>query len=545
MNERNTVNSFAADVVVLGSGSAALVAALSAHEHGAREVIVVEKSGMVGGTSAMSGGMMWIPLNHLAVEAGVRDSFDDVVTYLDHLAPGQLEDDPLSGFLEGGPEMIRFLADKTPVRLRPFLDFPDYQPDAPGAMTHGGRSLDNDVFAFEDLGSHATRVNPPKTGIPKRTSRVEDRHGGVTPEMIEDRIRRDCRGQGQALIGSLFKGILDRGIPVHYETRARHLVVEDGRVVGVDAEHESGPVRYLARKGVVIATGGFEWNEDLVRSFLRGPMTGPISVPECEGDGLLMAMEVGASLGNMAHAWWMTSSLESKAGQHRDTRANYLACQSERTAPGSIMVNRQGKRFVNEAVNYNALGFALHNFDPVTYEYPNLPYWLIFNETFMSKYRMFTSPAGTPAPAWAITAKTLDELARLAGIDADGLVTTVERFNGFVRKGHDDDFCRGDTTYDNFAGDKDLPAPFGTLGLLEGGPYYAIKMEAGVNGTCGGPRANANAQVLGLSGAPIPGLYVCSNTMSAVTAGVYGGAGGTLGPGSTFGYLAGKHAARS
>ncbi len=545
MNEHNTVNSFAADVVVLGSGSAALVAALSAHEHGAREVIVVEKSGMVGGTSAMSGGMMWIPLNHLAMEAGVRDSFDDVVTYLDHLAPGQLEDDPLSGFLEGGPEMIRFLADKTPVRLRPFLDFPDYQPDAPGAMTHGGRSLDNDVFAFEDLGSHATRVNPPKTGIPKRTSRVEDRHGGVTPEMIEDRIRRDCRGQGQALIGSLFKGILDRGIPVHYETRARHLVVEDGRVVGVDAEHESGPVRYLARKGVVIATGGFEWNEDLVRSFLRGPMTGPISVPECEGDGLLMAMEVGASLGNMAHAWWMTSSLESKAGQHRDTRANYLACQSERTAPGSIMVNRQGKRFVNEAVNYNALGFALHNFDPVTYEYPNLPYWLIFNEMFMSKYRMFTSPAGTPAPAWAITAETLDELARLAGIDADGLVTTVERFNGFVRKGHDDDFCRGDTTYDNFAGDKDLPAPFGTLGLLEGGPYYAIKMEAGVNGTCGGPRANANAQVLGLNGAPIPGLYVCSNTMSAVTAGVYGGAGGTLGPGSTFGYLAGKHAARS
>ncbi|NDH46303.1 MAG: FAD-binding protein [Acidimicrobiia bacterium] len=545
MNDRNTVNSFAADVVVLGSGSAALVAALSAHEHGAREVIVVEKSGMVGGTSAMSGGMMWIPLNHLAMEAGVRDSFDDVVTYLDHLAPGQLEDDPLSGFLEGGPEMIRFLADKTPVRLRPFLDFPDYQPDAPGAMTHGGRSLDNDVFAFEELGSHATRVNPPKTGIPKRTSRVEDRHGGVTPEMIEDRIRRDCRGQGQALIGSLFKGILDRGIPVHYETRARHLVAEDGRVVGVDAEHESGPVRYIARKGVIIATGGFEWNEDLVRSFLRGPMTGPISVPECEGDGLLMAMEVGASLGNMAHAWWMTSSLESKAGQHRDTRANYLACQSERTAPGSIMVNRQGKRFVNEAVNYNALGFALHNFDPVTYEYPNLPYWLIFNESFMSKYRVFTSPAGTPAPAWAITAETLDELARLAGIDADGLVTTVERFNGFVRKGHDDDFCRGDTTYDNFAGDKDLPAPFGTLGLLEGGPYYAIKMEAGVNGTCGGPRANANAQVLGLNGASIPGLYVCSNTMSAVTAGVYGGAGGTLGPGSTFGYLAGKHAARS
>lgn len=531
------------DVVVLGSGSAALIAALAAHEYGATDVVVVEKSGMVGGTSAMSGGMMWIPLNHLAAEAGVRDSFDDVVTYLDHLAPGMLEDEPLSGFLDGGPEMIRFLVDKTPVRLRPFLDFPDYQSEAPGAMKHGGRSLDNDVFSFETLGSHATRVNPPKTGIPKRTSRIEDRHGGVTPEMLEDRVRRDCRGQGQALIGALYKGIIDRNIPVHFESRARHLIVDAGRVTGVVVEREGGVVRYGARRGVIIATGGFEWSSSLVRAFLRGPMTGPISVPECEGDGLLMAMEVGASLGNMAHAWWMTSSLESKAGQHRDTRANYLACQSERTAPGSIMVNRFGRRFVNEAVNYNALGFALHNFDPVTHDYPNLPYWLVFNETFMSKYRMFTSPAGTPAPSWATKGETLDELAHASGIDPEGLKATVERFNAMVRNGHDDDYGRGDTTYDNFAGDKELPAPMSTLGVLEGGPYFAIKMEAGVNGTCGGPRANANGQVLGLDNQPIHGLYVCSNTMAAVTAGVYGGAGGTLGPGGTFGFLAGRHAA--
>ena len=544
MNHNSEKWDIDADVIVLGSGAAALVAALTAHEYGAKEVLIIEKSGMVGGTSAMSGGMMWIPLNHLAAEAGVQDSFDDVVTYLDHLAPGQLEDDPLSGFLEGGPEMIKFLDEKTPVNVKPFLDFPDYQPDAPGAMTFGGRSLDNEVFAFEDLGTHATRVNPPKTGIPKRTSRIEDRHGGVTPEMLEDRIRRDCRGQGQALIGSLYKGILDRNIPVHFETRAQHLCQSNGRVIGVIADREGTTLRYHARLGVIIATGGFEWNAGLVRSFLRGPMTGPISVPECEGDGLLMAMEVGASLGNMAHAWWMTSSLESKAGQHRDTRPNYLACQSERTAPGSIMVNRYGKRFVNEAVNYNALGFTLHNFDPVTYEYPNLPYWLIFNQTFMNKYRMFTSPAGTPAPEWALRADSLEELADLAGIDATGLVETVARFNEFVRNGHDDDFGRGDTTYDNFAGDKELPAPFGSLGLLEGGPYFAIKMEAGVNGTCGGPRANAHAQVIGLDNKPIPGLYVCSNAMSAVTAGVYGGAGGTLGPGSTFGFLAGRHAAQ-
>ncbi len=181
-----------ADVVVLGSGGAALVAALSAHDHGAGQVVILEKSGMVGGTTAMSGGMLWFPLNHHAKEAGVEDSMDEVVAYLDALAPGQLDADALSGFLESGPEMIRYLADKTPVRLHPFSDFPDYQPNAIGAKRDGGRSLDNEVFPFEELGSWATRVNPPKTGVPKLLSRIEDRHGGVSDEELAERQRRDC-----------------------------------------------------------------------------------------------------------------------------------------------------------------------------------------------------------------------------------------------------------------------------------------------------------------------------------------------------------------
>ncbi len=531
------------DVVVLGSGAAALVAALAAADHGARRVLIVEKSGMVGGTSAMSGGMLWVPLNHHAFEAGVVDSREDVVAYLDALAPDQLDADALTGFLDSGPEMIRFLADKTPVNFKPFLDFPDYQPDTIGAMADGGRSLDNVVFPFEDLGSWATRVNPPKTGIPKLLSRIEDRHGGVTDAELEDRRKRDCRGQGQALVGSLLRGVLDRKIPVLFETRAQHLVMEGGIVTGVVATQEQGEIRIRARKGVVIATGGFEWNKHLVQTFLRGPMTAPVSVPECEGDGLLMAMEVGASLGNMANAWWMTSTKESSAVSW-DTRANYLLCQSERTCPGSIMVNRAGRRFVNEAVNYNALGFALHNFDPVTYEFSNLPYWLIFNEQFIAKYRMFTSRPGQPAPSWAKRADTLEALGSLIGVDGTALADTVARFNADVRMGHDNEFGRGDTTYDNFAGDPTLPAPFATLGVIEDGPYYAIEMESGVNGTCGGPRVNQHAQVLDWNDRPIPGLYVGSNTMAAVTAGVYGGAGGTLGPGMTFGFIGGRHAAQ-
>lgn len=542
MDEQTDSWDVEADVVVLGSGGAALIAALAAHHHGAGEVVVLEKSGMLGGTTAMSGGMLWIPLNHHQAEHGIDDSEEDVVAYLDAMAPGLLDPDAVSGFLEGGPEMVRFIADHTPLRLRLFTAFPDYQPNVIGAMSGGGRSLDPEAFPFEVLGGAASRVNPPKSGPPKLTSRMEDYYDEVPPEALDERRRRDFRGQGQALIGGLYRAILDRSIPVHFETRARQLCADGRRVVGVIAEQDRRTVRYRARKGVVICTGGFEWNEQLVKAFLRGPMTGPISVPECEGDGLLMAMEVGASLGNMSNAWWMTSTKESSA-VHRDARASYLPSQVERTYPGSIMVNRAGRRFVNEALNYNALGFVLHNFDADAYEFPNLPYWLIFDSRFIRNYRLFTSRPGEPPPSWASSAGSLEALGEQIGVDGPALAATVDRFNALVRQGHDDDFGRGDATFDNFWGDRSFAAPMCTLGAIDEPPYYAIEMEAGVNGTCGGPRANEHAQVLDWNGDPIDGLYVGSNTMAAVTAGAYGGAGGTIGPGMTFGYLAGRHAA--
>lgn len=543
MDENPTSWDIEVDVVVLGTGGAGLTAALAAHDYGAGEVVVLEKSGMVGGTTAMSGGMLWIPLNSHQEEAGIEDSWDEVVTYLDALAPGQLEPDTLSAFLESGPEMIRFFDEQTPVRLRLFTGFPDYQPQVPGAMVHGGRSFDPDVFPFEELGSWATRVNPPKVGRPKLTSRFEDRQAPLGPEVLSERERRDCRGEGQALIGSLLRGILDRRIPVHFETRARHLCREGDRVVGVVAESHKGELRIGARKGVIIATGGFEWNEQLVKSFLRGPMTGPVSVPENEGDGVLMAMEIGAALGNMSNAWWMPSVKESSA-QGRGTHPNYLLCTSERARPGSIMVNRSGRRFVNEAVNYNALGFELHNFDSDSYTYPNLPFWLVVDSRYMSKYRFFTSYPGQPVPPFVKTADTLEQLRAALGIDGATLADTVERFNAMVRTGHDDDFGRGDNSHDNFWGDQSFEPPFCTLGVIDQPPFYAVEVEAGALGTCGGPKTDADARVLDLQGKPIDGLYACSNAMAGVTAGAYGGAGGTLGPGMTFGFIAGRHAAQ-
>jgi succinate dehydrogenase/fumarate reductase flavoprotein subunit len=476
-------------------------------------------------------------------EAGIEDSYDDVVTYLAATAEdGHLDPETLGAFLDEGPEMVRWFAERTPVQFRSFYGYPDYQPEFEGAKEHGGRTLDNDVFPFEELGSWATVVNPPKTGWPRRTSMIEDYHGpALTPEELADRDARDCRGQGQALIGSLLKGVLDRGIPVHLESRARQLITDGRHVIGVVTEEEGATLRIRARKGVVIATGGFEWNEKLVHAFMRGPLTGPVSVPECEGDGLLMAMEVGASLGNMGKAWWLQSSQEMAA--HGRGKANYLIGNTERTRPRSILVNRAGRRFVDEAANYNAVGPVLHNWDANTHDYPNLPFWIIVDQPYVDRNRFFNvGNQGTP-PDWAVSAITFEELGTKAGFDGGALAETVERFNTMVRNGHDDDFQRGDNTYDRMWGDKEFEGVARTLGVIDTPPYYAVRMEAGALGTCGGPRANANAQVIDWDDKPIDGLYVCSNAMSSPTAGVYGGGGGTLGPGMTFGYIAGKHAA--
>jgi 3-oxosteroid 1-dehydrogenase len=533
-----------ADVVVLGSGGAAMTAAISAHDFGAKDVVILEKTGMVGGTTAMSGGMLWIPGNHHQLEAGIEDSDEDIVAYLDALAPEALDPDTLGAFMEKGPELIRYLADKTPVRFHSYDDFPDYQPYMPGAKPDGGRSLDNDAFSFERLGKWASRVNPTKMAYPLRGSLKEAIDGALDEAALAEREAGDYRGLGQALVGALFLAVLDREIPVEFEKRARKLIKDGDRVIGVIAEDANGKDFYVrARRGVVIATGGFEWNQELVKTFIRGPLTGPVSVPENEGDGLIMAIEAGAKLGSMQDAYWQQSVLEMKP-QHRNAKPNYLLGSDERARPGAILVNRRGKRFVNEAANYNAMGKAIVAFDAGRHEYANLPYWLIIDQRYKDKYPTFTSmPGSETLPSYLMRADTLEELAEQAGIDAAGLVATVARFNEMVRNGHDDDFNRGDNSYDNFYmwGDPAFEAPYRTLGVIDQGPYYAVKMESGALGTCGGPKTNGDAQVVDWHGNPIPGLYAAGNAMAAVLAGAYGGAGGTLGPGMTFGYIAGRH----
>ncbi len=530
------------DVAVLGSGATALTAAILANDGGA-EAALLERAETVGGTTALSGGVLWLPNNHHMAEAGIPDSREDALAYLHSLSLGVMDAELVATFVESGPAMLRYLEENTPLSMHVFEGYPDYHPENPGGKPEGGRSLDNALFPFDELGPWADRVNRQPDAVFLPATMLEmDTIGldGIAPETLAARRARDMRGTGQALAGSLLKGCLDREIPLYTETRARELLLDGSdAVVGVRAERGGAEFLVKARKAVVIATGGFEWNRGLINAFLRGPMTAPTSTPENEGDGLLMAMGAGAALGNMSEAWWIPAIHVPGDEMRRRPFARLIL--TERTWPRSIIVNRAGKRFMNEAANYNAVGHAFHTFDPNSFEFSNLPAWLIVDSAYESPIARHR--VGPQAPDWIRRAPTLAALAAGIGVDAAGLEATVARFNAGVARGEDAEFQRGMSAYDSYNGDRRKAPPFTTLGPIDTPPFYAAEIESGALGTKGGPRTNARAQVLRATGGVIAGLYAVGNAMAGATGMVYGGAGGTLGPGMTFGYLAGINAA--
>ncbi|QUT04139.1 FAD-binding protein [Sphingobium phenoxybenzoativorans] len=535
------------DVIVLGTGAAGLTAAITAHEGGAR-VGVFEKAETVGGTSAWSGGQIWIPNNPHELAEGKEDSREKALTYLMSLSHGMIDPAMAEAYIDTGPEMIHFLEARTPVEFYAIPDFPDYHPEFPGGMPEGGRTLECPTYPYGELGAWKDRVGtspyyPDFTFTIGETTLGKPVPTPAPPEVKEQRRRNDERGMGLALIGRLLKGCLDRGIEPHTESRALELVIEDGAVAGVRFEGPDGP--FTVRAGqVILATGGFEWNKDMIRAFTRGPLTHPVSIKTNTGDGLKMAMRAGAMLGNMREAWWMPVI-------EVPTEINPMGRQLltyERTMPGTLMVNRHGKRFTNEASNYNAFGAAFHEQDVSRFEYGNLPCWLIFNQDFYAKWPFV---GGLPdsfggdarPPQWIPSADTLEGLAERVGIDPAQLGKTVKTFNAYAEAGEDPDFRRGESANDLWWGD---PAHRGskraTLGPLGDGPYYAVEVKSGCLGTKGGPQTDTRARVLDVDGAAIPGLFAAGNVMASPMGMTYGGAGGTLGPGMVFGYLAGKTA---
>jgi 3-oxosteroid 1-dehydrogenase len=538
------------DVVVLGTGAAGLTAAVIAAEGGAT-VGLFEKADVVGGTSAWSGGQVWIPNNPHMAEVGVTDSRDKALTYILSLSRDMLEERLVEAYVDAGPEMVEFLEAKTPVQFYAVPGMPDYHPEFPGGSPEGGRTLECPIFPFDELGPWAEFVTPSPYFLDPHITMSETPLGKAVPQppSAEERARRadrNERGCGQALIGRLLRACLDRGIEPRRMWSARELLLEDGpegrAVVGVAFETPAGRREVRARRGVILASGGFEWNPALRRTFLRGPMTHPVSIETSTGDGLVMAMKAGAALSNMREAWWIPVGVVPKAAN----RMGQVLVNGQRTLPHSIMVNRRGRRFTNEAANYNAFGAAFHVEDVSRFEYANLPCWLVFDQTFVDKYGFRISAGGGrgEVPEWLPRADTLAGLADTLGVDGAELEHTVARWNEHCAAGHDPDFGRGDSAFDCWWGD---PYRKGrrdaTLGPLERGPFYAFEIHSGCLGTKGGPRVDPDARVLDLDGSPIPGLYAAGNVMGSPFGMTYGGPGGTLGPAMVFGFLAARHAA--
>jgi succinate dehydrogenase/fumarate reductase flavoprotein subunit len=533
------------DVIVLGTGAAGLTAAWTAAQGGAR-VGLYEKSDLVGGTTAWSGGHVWIPCNPHQEAIGVSDSREEAMRYIMSLSRGMLEERLISAYLEAGPEMVRLLDAKGGTEFYAVRDFPDYHPEHPGGKPGGGRTIECPLFSFRELGEWQHRVTQSPYYPSSHFTMSETPLGAVTPEMpsAEEMARResnDERGAGQALAGRLLKACLDAGVEPQTSSRARELVTEDGRVTGVRLETPEGEVVATARAGVILASGGFEWNEDYKRAFLRGPLTHPVSVRTNTGDSLYMAMKVGAMLSNMREAWWMPAA-DLPPGVNE---MNRCMINADRTRPRSIMVNRHGRRFTNEAANYNAFGGAFHQEDVTAFDYANLPCWLIFDQEYLRRYGTVGPhlPSEEP-PSWLKGYASLTDLAADLDIRADALQATVEHWNADVAQGRDSEFHRGESAHDRWWGDPAYKRePRGTLGPLDTAPYYAIKVQSGGLGTKGGPRVDPDARVIDLDGEIIDGLYAAGNAMGSPFGATYGGAGGTLGPAMVFGYLAGKHAA--
>ena len=531
------------DIVVLGAGASGMMAALSAHENGS-SVGIFEKQSLIGGTAGISGGIIWAPMNSHMKKAGIDDDRSKSIEYFMSLSQGDINQPLLEAFIDNCGEALDFLEEKTDAKFSILDGYPDYYLDRPGALKGGGRALDNHLFDFSILGDWASKVR--NNGMPLPLTLAETPLGGGTgvipDDIMSERLEKDSRGFGQALVGALLKGCLDRGIEPYLDTKAKKLIKSDERITGIEIEKNGQTETIIARRGVIIATGGFEWNKDFVTTFLRGPLRAPASPPGNDGDGLLMAQEAGASLGNMTSAWW-SPVLSIPGDNWPEGGQKSSPILIERTLPHSLMVNKSGKRFCNEATNYSALAGAFHFFDPNKYGYPNLPAWIVFDSTYRDKYPFANIMPGSENPSWMKTSPTLDGLANELDIDSENLVSTIQNFNSFVEEGDDKEFFRGKSDYDSFYGDRSQSGVYSTLGKLEKAPFFAVEINIGALGTNGGARTDEYGRVISASGNIIEGLYTVGNAMAGSTGSGYAGAGGTLGPALTYGYLAVQHAA--
>ncbi len=542
------------DFVVAGSGAAGMTAALTAAANGL-SVLVIEKTEYFGGSTARSGGGVWVPQNSVLQKAGIHDSAELASAYLAHVAGESVPPGLRRTFLENGPAMLEFVLACTPLRFDWVPDYSDYYPEAPGGRP-GGRSIEPALMDSRILGPELASLRPPYLPAPAHITVTQANYrwmslgtshpraimttARVTGRMIISRMRhRQLLSMGQALAAGLRTGLLDAHVPVWLNTPMTALKIEDRRVTGVTATRGAEPLVIGARRGVLLATGGFEHNDEMRRRYQRAPVATEWTVgsPGNTGDGILAGLSAGGVPELMDDAWW---------GPSIPLAGGPVFCLAERSLPGSILVNTAGERFVNEAAPYVD---AVHvMYDKHTEDNPHIPCWLITDQRYRNRYVFGGIPPRKPLPRrWfrsgvVFKAGALADLASQIGISADGLAKTVRKFNDFARAGKDADFGRGDSAYDRYYGDPNCK-PNPNLAPLATPPYYAIKIVPGDLGTKGGLRTDEHARVLRTDGSVIDGLYAAGNTSAIVMGRSYAGPGATIGPAMTFGYLAALHAA--
>lgn len=556
------------DVLVVGSGAGGLATAVTAAHHH-QKVLVVEKEPVFGGTTARSGGWMWIPANGPAKRLGIQDSIEKGRTYLKHEAGDHFDADRVESFLVNGPKAIEFFEQKTELQFDLGPTFADYHPDAPGGMP-AGRSLVARPFDGRALGPEIQRLRPPLSEITFLGMMI-----GSGKELLHffnvarspvsafyvtrlfARFLRDLAFHGRpmrlmngnALVGRLAKSCFDKGVPIWTNANVRSLTTDDaGRVIGAVVDTPKGTIEVFASKGVALAAGGFP--QDRVRRkrlFPHAPSGNEHASPAPPGntgDGLRLGETVGAHVDeSLPHAAaWVPISRP----VNRDGTLGTFPHFVDRSKPGVIAVTRSGRRFTNEADSY-------HDFCQAMYKRcqeeggETCAFFIADHRTFRKYGLGFAKPWPVPyqrhiRSGYLFRGKTLADLAGEIGADPAQLQKTVAAFNEHARFGKDPEFGKGTNAYNLSLGDPEhMPNP--CVAPVEQGPFYAVKLVIGDLGTFAGLRCDANARVLGDDGRPIPGLYAAGNDALSIMGGNYPGGGITLGPAVTFGYVAARHLA--
>ncbi|ANZ41042.1 3-ketosteroid-delta-1-dehydrogenase [Lentzea guizhouensis] len=531
------------DVVVVGSGAAGMTAALTAAKRGL-SVVVVEKAPTFGGSAARSGAGIWIPNNEVILAAGVPDTPALAAQYLSAVV-GDIPVARQQAYLSAGPRMISFVQRNSPLRFRYMDGYSDYYPELPGGIARG-RSIEPDVFDGNLLGPELANLNPPYLAVPPgmvifsadykwlALALVNAKGAATAAAALARGTAAALAGQkplmmGQALAGALRLGLMQAGVPVWLNTPLVDLHVVGGAVRGVVTSR--GLVR--ARRGVIMGSGGFEHNAAMRAQYQQQPIgtQWTVGAKENTGDGHRAGQRLGAAFDLMDDAWW---------GPAIPVPGTPYFCLAERTLPGGLMINQAGRRFVNEAAPYSDVVHVMYDKNPTA---PCIPAWLVVDQNYRNRYLFADIAPALPLPdGWyqngaVVRNWSLDGLASAIGVPAAALKATVSRFNSQALIGRDPDFKRGDSAYDHYYTDPAV-IPNSCLAPLWAPPFYAFKIVPGDLGTKGGMVTDARARVLRPDGSVIPGLYAAGNVSSAVMGRSYAGAGSTIGPAMTFGYIA-------